>query len=143
MHLAIQCAEQPVIEYVLSQPGTDVNARDRDGNTPLHVAASLGRAPVVKLMLEQPDTNDSITNFQGKIPLDLARNPEIFQQLQLARSVFIDRNVRKERTWHFVIFTKSEQLAREYTGTFASEMEDFTLGREKVRVQYWGCVLPS
>ena len=95
LHLAIQCAEQPVIEYLLSQPSPDVNARDRDGNTPLHVAAMLGRAPVVKLLLEQKDVNDSIINFQGKTALDLARNPEIFQQLQLARSVFIDSNVRK------------------------------------------------
>lgn len=95
LHIAIQCAEQPVIEYVLSQPGTDVNARDREGNTPLHVAATLGRAPIVKLLLEQPDINDSIANFHGKTPLDLARNPDIFQQLQLARSVFIDRKVRK------------------------------------------------
>lgn len=95
LHLAIQCAEQPVIEYVLSQPGTDVNARDRDGNTPLHIAATLGRAPIVKLLLEQPDVDDSITNFQGRTALDLARNPDIFQLLQLARSVFIDRNVRK------------------------------------------------
>ncbi len=95
LHLAVQCAEQPVLEYVLSQPGTDVNARDRDGNTPLHIAANLGRVPVVKLLLEQPDINDSITNYQGKTALDLARNPDIFQQLQLARSVFVDRNVRK------------------------------------------------
>ena len=95
LHLAIQCAEQPVIEYVLSQPGTDVNARDRDGNTPLHVAAMLGRAPVVSLLLGQKDINDSIANYQGKTPLDLARSPDIFQQLQLARSVFIDTNVRK------------------------------------------------
>ncbi|KAK5163468.1 uncharacterized protein LTR77_010650 [Saxophila tyrrhenica] len=95
LHLAIQCAEQPVIEYVLSQPGTDVNARDKDGNTPLHVAANLGRAPVVKLLLEQTEINDSSANLQGKTALDLARNPEIFQQLQFARSVFIDQNVRK------------------------------------------------
>lgn len=95
LHLAIQCAEQPVIEYVLSQPGTDVNARDRDGNTPLHIAAMLGRAPIVKLLLGQPDFNDAAPNNQGKTALDLARNPEIHQQLQLARSVFIDSNVRK------------------------------------------------
>ena len=95
LHLAVQCAEQPVIEFVLSQPGSAINSRDRDGNTPLHIAANLGRAPVVKLLLEQPDVNDSVTNAQGKIPLDLARNPDIFQALQLSRSVFIDRNVRK------------------------------------------------
>lgn len=95
LHLAIQCAEQPVIEYVLSQQPADVNTRDRDGNTPLHVAASLGRAQAVKLLLEQKGINDSATNFQGKTALDLARSPDIFQQLQLARSVFIDGRVRQ------------------------------------------------
>ena len=95
LHLAIQCAEHPVIEYVLSQQAQDVNARDREGNTPLHVAAMLGRAPVVKLLLDQKDISDAVVNYSGKTPLDLARTPDIFQQLQLARSMFIDANVRK------------------------------------------------
>ncbi|KAJ9638275.1 hypothetical protein H2199_006962 [Coniosporium tulheliwenetii] len=101
LHLAIQCAETPVIEFVLSNApstpgaGFDINARDRDGNTPLHIAASLGRAPVVRMLLEQKGINDSITNFQGQTPLDLARTPEIFQQLQLSRSLFIETNVKK------------------------------------------------
>ncbi|WPH03546.1 Hypothetical protein R9X50_00642600 [Acrodontium crateriforme] len=95
LHLAIQCAELPVIEYVISQQGSSVNARDRDGNTPLHVAATLGRAPVVKVLLEQNDINDSLPNLQGKTALDLARSPDIFQQLQLSRNVFIDAKVRE------------------------------------------------
>jgi hypothetical protein len=95
LHLAIQCAELPVIEYVLSQQAADVNARDRDGNTPLHVAAQLGRVPVVKLLLDQKDVNDAATNYQGKSPLELARSPDIYQQLQLARSMFIDTNIRR------------------------------------------------
>ncbi|OQN97587.1 hypothetical protein B0A48_16451 [Cryoendolithus antarcticus] len=95
LHLAIQCAELPVIEFVLSQQTADVNARDRDGNTPLHLASSLGRAPVVKLLLERPDVNDAATNYHGRTPLDLAKSPEIFQQLQLARSMFIATNVQK------------------------------------------------
>lgn len=101
LHLAIQCAEMPVIEFVLSNATSaanspiDINARDRDGNTPLHLAATLGRAPVVRMLLERPDINDSITNYNGQTPLDLARTPDIFQQLQLARSIFIDTNVKK------------------------------------------------
>lgn len=94
LHLAIQCAEIPVIEYVLSQHDADVNAKDKDGNTPLMVASSLGRAPVVKLLLDQKAINDAAVNYQGKTALDLARNPEIFQLLQLARSMLIDNSVR-------------------------------------------------
>ena len=97
LHLAIQCAEQPVIEYVLSDgAGTiDINARDKDGNTALHIAAQQGRGHVVRLLLEQPGINDSIPNYQGRLPLDLARTPDIFQQLQLSRSIFVDSKIRE------------------------------------------------
>lgn len=97
LHLAIQCAEQPVVEYVLSDGAAslDVNARDKDGNTPLHVAASQSRSQVVRLLLENQDINDAIANHQGRLPIDLARNPEIFQQLQLSRSLFAENKVRQ------------------------------------------------
>ncbi|GAP92522.1 putative oxysterol-binding protein [Rosellinia necatrix] len=97
LHLAIQCAEYDVVEYVLSN-GTgyiDVNARDKDGNTPLHVAASQGRGPIVRLLLEQKDINDAVSNNQGKLPLDVARSPDIFQQLQLARTLFVQDKVKQ------------------------------------------------
>lgn len=95
LHLAIQCAEFPVVEYVLSDGASliDVNARDKDGNTPLHLAATQGRTQVVRLLLEQKDINDAIANGQGRLPLDLARNPDIFQLLQLSRSLFAETKV--------------------------------------------------
>ncbi|EHL00950.1 putative Oxysterol-binding protein like protein C2F12.05c [Glarea lozoyensis 74030] len=97
LHLAIQCAEQPVIEYILSDGAgsIDINARDKDGNTALHLAAQQGRGQAVKLLLEQDGINDSIANYQGRLPLDLARTPDIFQELQLSRSIFIDGKVRQ------------------------------------------------
>lgn len=94
LHLAIQCAELPVVEYVLSNGvGIDVNARDKDGNTPLHVAAINGRTPVVKMLLDHKEINDAVANAQTKLPIDVARNPEIFQLLQLSRSLFAEAKV--------------------------------------------------
>lgn len=100
LHLAIQCADVPVVDYVLSNfTGSDgsssINEKDRDGNTPLHLAAQLGRGPVVRMLIDQPGIIDSVTNYHGHTALDLARTPEIFQQLQLARSLFIDTNIKK------------------------------------------------
>lgn len=99
LHLAIQCAERSVVEHILAHAikdpeiSIDVNARDKDGNTPLHLAAMLGQAEVVRLLLTQDGIDDTLVNIQGRSPLDIARNPEIFQQLQLARSIFLESKI--------------------------------------------------
>lgn len=96
LHLAIQCADLQVVEFVVaSGPDVDINARDREGNTPLHIASQLGRDSVVQALLAHPQIDDSIANYRGQTALDLARTPEIFEKLQLARSVFIDGKAKQ------------------------------------------------
>lgn len=97
IHLAIQCAELPVIEYVITHFGAalGINSRDKDGNTPLHVASMLSRASVVQLLLEQKGVNDLLMNYQGRTALDLAKSPDVYQQLQLARSLYVDARTRE------------------------------------------------
>lgn len=104
LHLAVQCAELPIIEYILStttsnpdstqKPYLDLNARESvNGNTPLHIAAQLGRVEVVNLLLKQPSINDSVHNYSNRTPLEMARNPQIFQTLQLARSMYLEDKI--------------------------------------------------
>lgn len=101
LRLAVQIAEPAVIEFVLSNiassadPSAGINAKDKDGNTSLHLASKLGRPSVVRMLLQQPGINDALPNYKGETPLEVAKSPEIFQQLQLFRSLSVDADVRK------------------------------------------------
>lgn len=101
LRLAVQIAEPPVIEFVLSNiatsadPSAGINAKDKEGNTPLHLAAKLGRPSVVRMLLQQPGINDAVPNYKGETPLEVSKSSEIFQQLQLFRSLSVDADVRK------------------------------------------------
>jgi oxysterol-binding protein 1 len=66
LHLAVQCAAASMVEYIISKRKVDLSAKNRHGNTALHLAASQGRDDVVELLLFQPDIDDSIINHEGK-----------------------------------------------------------------------------
>jgi ankyrin repeat protein len=67
LHLAVQCAPTSMVEYLLSKHNKiDLAAKNRVGNTALHLAASQGRDDVVDLLLQQPDIDDSLLNHDGK-----------------------------------------------------------------------------
>ena len=103
--LAVQCAEVQVVEFVLSsttrepegsdaKPYLDINHRDANtGNTALHFAALLGRQPIVTLLLNEATINDALPNYSGAQAIDIARTPEIAQELQLSRDLFLDNRL--------------------------------------------------
>jgi ankyrin repeat protein len=143
LHLAIQCAEPQVVDFVISNGGdVDINATDREGNTPLHLAAQLGRPPIVKNLLEQPGINDAIPNHQGRSAIDLARTPEIFQQLQLARSLFVDQKVQEV---HMLVaqndYKKLEELLVEPRVERCLDVNALELATDQITVQSGGTLL--
>ena len=96
LHLAIQCADPAIVELLLSSAqANNLNVQDRDGNTPLHLASALGRGSTVQLILAQKGTDSSCLNYDGKTAMDMARNPGVFQQLQLDRAMFTEMQIQK------------------------------------------------
>ena len=66
--------ENPAVVVALVAVGANPNARDNDGNTPLHVAAKLNDNPAVIQSLLDAGADPSAKNADGKYPWDYARD---------------------------------------------------------------------
>jgi ankyrin repeat protein len=70
------------IEMLLARSDVDVNARDRAGDSPLHLACALGTTAIVDILLRKSGIDVNAVNHRGKTPLHLAEPfPEIAMRL--------------------------------------------------------------
>ncbi len=63
--------QEDVVPRLLIQAGADVNARETDGDMPLHRAALYGRTDVVKLLLDE-GADPNAQNMDGETPVTVA-----------------------------------------------------------------------
>ena len=73
--------------------GTDVNARDKDGNTPLHYAAKYGNAKVVNALIAAGAHVDA-RDHQGNTPLAVAVDGRRVEAIQPLTAAGADVNTR-------------------------------------------------
>lgn len=90
LHQACQTRDTQLVE-LLVEHGADINCRDAEGFTPLHIAAILGKMQVVKKLVEL-GAEDDVTTLDGK---DAAYLAELNEETEIEE--FLKSNERPSR----------------------------------------------
>ncbi|KAJ5549352.1 hypothetical protein N7513_006586 [Penicillium frequentans] len=72
MHAVAQYGDEEMTKLLLSYDQVDANARDSDGETPLHYASSSGNIPFIRCMLESDKVVVNAKDASGRTPLHVA-----------------------------------------------------------------------
>lgn len=64
----------PAVRYLVEELGTDVNARDHDGYSPLHHAAARGDNELIRYLVDQ-GADVTVVSRRGQTTVDMANGP--------------------------------------------------------------------
>ncbi|KAJ3033480.1 hypothetical protein HDV00_006321 [Rhizophlyctis rosea] len=105
LHLAVSLCPRAVVERVFSTfctlapterlegdakaKGWEwLNAKNEDGDTPLHLVAKNGRGDLVEVLLKSDRVDDTLRNKDGKTAEDVAKNDKVAEILLAQRTLY-------------------------------------------------------
>lgn len=83
IHVVVESKDVPLLELILANKDINVNARDDNGNTALHIAAKLNVVDAIALFVKDERCLCTIINLEGMIPCDCVTTEEAFNLLKI------------------------------------------------------------
>eukprot|EP00117_Sycon_ciliatum_P038129 scpid23899/ scgid28392/ Nuclear factor NF-kappa-B p100 subunit; DNA-binding factor KBF2; H2TF1; Lymphocyte translocation chromosome 10 protein; Nuclear factor of kappa light polypeptide gene enhancer in B-cells 2; Oncogene Lyt-10; Nuclear factor NF-kappa-B p52 subunit len=81
LHTATDSNQLSLVVYLLKEEVADINAKNYQGNSALHISSEQGHVEMVRALL-QSGANRAIKNARGKLPIDLASSESVKAALQ-------------------------------------------------------------
>ncbi|GAV51663.1 hypothetical protein ZYGR_0AF01340 [Zygosaccharomyces rouxii] len=106
LHYAVQVAPTTLIKEIVrawanqSEDGItiDINYKDENGDTPLHLSAFQSRGDVIEFLMDQPQVNDCVLNNSHLQPVEMCRNLSIAHMMQSKRAMYVAEIAQEFRT---------------------------------------------
>lgn len=106
LHYAVQVAPTVLIKEIVyawtnqseREITIDINYKDENGDTPLHISAFQSRGDVVDFLMDQPEINDCILNNSHLQPVEMCRNLSIAHMMQSKRAAYVAEIAQEFRT---------------------------------------------
>jgi ankyrin repeat protein len=84
-----------VFKTIIEQHHANISAKDRNGDTPLHLAAQYGGLNLVEFLVKQEKHDFNVLNNDGKTPLHLVAKNRRKDQLEIFQMLFEQNHANK------------------------------------------------
>lgn len=106
LHYAVQVAPTVLIKEIVyawanqseGEVTIDINYKDENGDTPLHISAFQSRGDVIDFLMDQPEVNDCVLNNSHLQPVEMCRNLSIAHMMQSKRAAYVAEIAQEFRT---------------------------------------------
>ncbi len=95
LHRAVDSNRYGIATYLVLSAKADVNIRDEDWNTPLHIDAKKGNVKLVELLVDQGAVTTA-KNKAGQTPKDIATELTFGKAVAALNGIVIDLATREE-----------------------------------------------
>jgi len=122
LHIAVMCNETVIVKAFIKN-GCNVNAKDIEGNTSLHVACMNSNVYLAKILIEEGNASVNIQNFKSSTAIDYAVKNEDVELV----TYLLEQGAKFPQSRHGLMALFAKKLEEYRSGPVYNMNDDFVI----------------